>query len=106
MSETLTKAIQTTYCNVARSSLSSDHSGVHAVAEAFGYSAAELSSIPADAIVALKDDAVRRERMARNALAVVRERHGVEGMLDRMEMVFRQAAGRGPLVPRTLKEIA
>jgi len=52
-----------------------------------------------DAIVALKDDAVRRERMARNALAVVRERHGIEGMLDRMEMVFRQAAGRGPLAP-------
>lgn len=52
-----------------------------------------------DAIVALKDDALRRERMARNALAVVRERHGIEGMLDRMEMVFRQAAGRGPLAP-------
>lgn len=52
-----------------------------------------------DAIIALKDDAVRRERMARNALAVVRERHGIEGMLDRMEMVFRQAAGRGPLAP-------
>ena len=51
-----------------------------------------------DAIVALKDDTVRRERMARNALAVVRERHGIECMLDRMEKVFRQAASRGPLV--------
>ena len=53
MSESLTKAIQTTYGNVARSTLSSDHAGVHAVAEAFGYSAEELSSIPADANMGL-----------------------------------------------------
>lgn len=46
-----------------------------------------------DAIVALMGDEPRRERMARNALAVVRERHGIEGMLDRMEAVFRQASG-------------
>ncbi len=48
-----------------------------------------------DAIVALMGDEPRRERMARNALAVVRERHGIEGMLDRMEAVFRQASGLG-----------
>ncbi len=45
-----------------------------------------------DAILALKQDVPRRERMARNALAIVRERHGIEGMLDRMEAVFRKAA--------------
>ena len=47
-----------------------------------------------DAIVALGGDAERRERMSRNALAIVRERHGIEGMLDRMEVVFRRAANR------------
>ena len=49
-----------------------------------------------EAIVALKGDAVRRERMTRNALAIVRERHGIEGMLDRMESVFRRASGQTP----------
>ena len=44
-----------------------------------------------DAILALRADPARRERMARNALAVVRERHGIDGMLDRMETVFRRA---------------
>jgi len=46
-----------------------------------------------DAIVALSNDMPRRERLARNALGVVIERHGIEGMLDRMEAVFRAAAG-------------
>jgi glycosyltransferase involved in cell wall biosynthesis len=47
-----------------------------------------------DAIVALRDDPPRRERIARNALGVVREHHGIDGMLDRMETVFRAAVGR------------
>ncbi len=47
-----------------------------------------------DAILALQSDVARRERMASNALAVVRDRHGIEGMLDRMEAVFRSAAMR------------
>jgi len=46
-----------------------------------------------DAIVALASDRPRREIMARNALALVRERHGIEGMLDRMETIFRDACG-------------
>ena len=46
-----------------------------------------------DAILAMKDDLPRREMLARNALEVVRESHGIEGMLDRMESVFRAAAG-------------
>jgi len=46
-----------------------------------------------DAILALADDMPRRERLSRNALGVVVERHGIEGMLDRMEAVFRAAAG-------------
>jgi glycosyltransferase involved in cell wall biosynthesis len=46
-----------------------------------------------DAILLLKDDAPRRDAMAAQALALVRERHGIEGMLDRMEAVFRAAAG-------------
>jgi SAM-dependent methyltransferase len=41
------------YAAVAASTLSSDHAGVHAVAEAFGYSAEELASIPAEANMGL-----------------------------------------------------
>jgi glycosyltransferase involved in cell wall biosynthesis len=48
-----------------------------------------------DAILALKDDVARRERLAGNALIVVRENHGIEGMLDRMEAVFRRAVDAG-----------
>jgi glycosyltransferase involved in cell wall biosynthesis len=44
-----------------------------------------------DAILTLRDDLPRREHLARNALGIVRERHGIEGMLDRMEAVFRSA---------------
>jgi SAM-dependent methyltransferase len=41
------------YGAVAQGGLSSDHAGVRAVAEAFGYSGAELSSIPAEANMGL-----------------------------------------------------
>src|SRR4051812_15965125 len=41
------------YGSTATSGLSSDHAGVRAVAEAFGYSAAELSAIPAEANMGL-----------------------------------------------------
>lgn len=55
MSETnaLTDAVRSKYGSVATSSLSNDHAGVRAVAEAFGYSSEELSSIPADANMGL-----------------------------------------------------
>src|SRR6059036_62548 len=45
--------IRTKYGQVAQSGLSSDNEGVRAVAEAFGYSAEELSSIPAEANMGL-----------------------------------------------------
>jgi arsenite methyltransferase len=41
------------YGSVAASGLSSDHEGVQAVAEAFGYSFEELASIPSEANMAL-----------------------------------------------------
>ena len=41
------------YASVATSGLSSDHEGVRAVAEAFGYSTDELASIPAEANMGL-----------------------------------------------------
>lgn len=47
------KVIQEKYGQVAKSGLSSEHAGVHSVAEAFGYSKDELSSIPADANMGL-----------------------------------------------------
>ncbi len=48
-----TEAIRRTYGAVATSELSGRHAGVHAVAEAFGYTAAELASIPAEANMGL-----------------------------------------------------
>ena len=46
-------SVRSKYGAVAESTLSSDHAGVKAVAEAFGYSAEELTSIPAGANMGL-----------------------------------------------------
>jgi arsenite methyltransferase len=53
MSEQLLESVKAKYGAVAESSLSNEHSGVRAVAEAFGYSAEELTSIPAEANMGL-----------------------------------------------------
>jgi SAM-dependent methyltransferase len=53
MSETITEAVKSKYGSVATSGLSTDHGGVRAVAEAFGYSPEELASIPAEANMGL-----------------------------------------------------
>src|ERR1700723_2205709 len=53
MSEQLLESVKIKYGTVAESTLSSDHAGVKAVAEAFGYSADELTSIPAEANMGL-----------------------------------------------------
>lgn len=53
MSNALIEAVQSQYGAVAVSGLSSQHAGVQAVAEAFGYSAEELASIPAEANMGL-----------------------------------------------------
>ena len=53
MSETLINAVKDKYGSVATSGLSSDHEGVKAVAEAFGYTPEELASIPAEANMGL-----------------------------------------------------
>lgn len=53
MSSTIEKAVREKYGSVASSSLSNNHAGVQAVAEAFGYTAEELSSIPAEANMGL-----------------------------------------------------
>lgn len=45
--------VQSKYGDVAKAGLSSDHAGVKAVAEAFGYSGDELASIPAEANMGL-----------------------------------------------------
>lgn len=45
--------VRSKYASVATSGLSSNHNGVRAVAEAFGYSPAELAQIPADANMGL-----------------------------------------------------
>jgi hypothetical protein len=49
MSDRILSAVRSKYGAVAESNLSNEHAGVQAVAEAFGYSAEELTSIPADA---------------------------------------------------------
>ena len=53
MSENIERAVRSTYGSVALSDLSSNHEGVRAVAEAFGYSPEELASIPAEANMGL-----------------------------------------------------
>jgi arsenite methyltransferase len=47
------EVVRSKYGAVAQSGLSTDHDGVKAVAEAFGYSADELASIPAEANMGL-----------------------------------------------------
>lgn len=61
-----------------------------------------------DAIVALKDDAGRCASMASHALALVRESHRIDGMLDRMESVFRAATEQTAVagIPDPAKESA
>jgi arsenite methyltransferase len=53
MSETIIDAVRSRYGAVAASGLSSEHDGVRAVAEAFGYTPEELASIPAGANMGL-----------------------------------------------------
>ena len=53
MAEQILDSVQSKYAAVAESNLSSDHAGVKAVAEAFGYTAEELTSIPAAANMGL-----------------------------------------------------
>jgi 2-polyprenyl-3-methyl-5-hydroxy-6-metoxy-1,4-benzoquinol methylase len=53
MSEQLLDSVKSKYGAVAESTLSNHDAGVQAVAEAFGYTAEELTSIPADANMGL-----------------------------------------------------
>jgi arsenite methyltransferase len=53
MKEQVLETVRSKYAAVAESELSSKHAGVKAVAEAFGYSAEELTSIPAEANMGL-----------------------------------------------------
>lgn len=53
MAEQLLESVRAKYGAVAESSLSNDDAGVKAVAEAFGYTAEELTSIPAQANMGL-----------------------------------------------------
>jgi SAM-dependent methyltransferase len=53
MPEQILNSVKSKYAAVAESTLSSDHAGVKAVAEAFGYTAEELTSVPAAANMGL-----------------------------------------------------
>ncbi|MDQ4121657.1 MAG: arsenite methyltransferase [Acidobacteriota bacterium] len=53
MSKTIEAAVRSRYGSVAVSNLSSENDGVRAVAEAFGYTLEELTSIPAEANMGL-----------------------------------------------------
>ncbi|MBA3440377.1 MAG: arsenite methyltransferase [Pyrinomonadaceae bacterium] len=53
MSQNIEQAVKSRYGAVAVSNLSSEHDGVRAVAEAFGYTPDELASIPAEANMGL-----------------------------------------------------
>ena len=49
MADDIRQAVQSKYASLAKSGLSTGHSGVRAVAEAFGYTPEQLASIPAEA---------------------------------------------------------
>src|ERR671912_2041390 len=53
MSSSIEQLVRERYGSVAKSGLSSEQGGVRAVAEAFGYTAEELASIPAEANMGL-----------------------------------------------------
>jgi arsenite methyltransferase len=53
VSDPILSQVQSLYAAAAASSLSSDHAGVREVAEAFGYTAEELASLPAEANMGL-----------------------------------------------------
>jgi SAM-dependent methyltransferase len=53
MSQAIQQAVKSKYGAVATSGLSTEHSGVRAVAEAFGYTPEELAAIPAEANMGL-----------------------------------------------------
>src|SRR5947208_7133795 len=53
MADDIKEAVRSKYGAVATSGLSTEHEGVRAVAEAFGYSRDELASIPAEANMGL-----------------------------------------------------
>ena len=53
MSQQILESVQSRYGAVAESDLSNNYAGVQAVAEAFGYTAEELTSIPAEANMGL-----------------------------------------------------
>jgi SAM-dependent methyltransferase len=53
MSDSILETVQSKYAAAARSTLSSDHAGVRAVAEAFGYRPEELAAIPSEANLGL-----------------------------------------------------
>lgn len=53
MSDVIIEAVRSKYGQVAQSGLSNEHGGVRGVAEAFGYTPEELSSIPAEANMGL-----------------------------------------------------
>ena len=53
VTESITESVRSKYAAVARSALTNHDQGAQAVAEAFGYSAEELSSIPAEANMGL-----------------------------------------------------
>jgi SAM-dependent methyltransferase len=53
MADDIKQVVQSKYASVATSGLSTGHSGVRAVAEAFGYTPEQLASIPAEANMGL-----------------------------------------------------
>ncbi len=53
MSSSITEQVRAKYASVAESALSSEHAGVRAVAEAFGYAPEELAALPAEANMGL-----------------------------------------------------
>ena len=83
MTESMTDTVRERYASVARSGISSDLSGIRAVAEAFGYTPEELASIPAGANMGLS---------CGNPTATANLRDG-EVVVDLLRIIFRVGCG-------------
>jgi hypothetical protein len=93
MSEKIEQAVRSRYGSVAVSNLSSEYDGVRAVAEAFGYTKEELSSIPAEANMGLScgnPTATAHLRKGERSLIWVRAA-GWMSFLPRSKSVHRQS---------------
>ena len=99
MAADIKETVRNKYGSVATSGLSSDHAGVRAVAEAFGYTPDELASIPAEANMGLScgnPTATARLKPGEVVIDLLRrERLDLSGLLPHVRGSSVRGDGRG-----------